>query len=220
MTFASLGLATLGVFAALFPIVNPIGGLAVFFALTAHDGAAERNASARRVAIYVVAILLVFAVAGLFILAFFQISLPALRIAGGLIVAHTAWTMVTASSRLTATERAEAQEKEDIAFTPMAMPMLAGPGAIGVVVTLIARPDPTHVWHVATGIAILAIGVVVYVLLRYGGPLSTRLGPVALGVIDRIFGFLILAIAVQLVINGIAGMIPELSGQAIKPPAM
>ena len=87
-------------------------------------------------------ILLFFAATGLFVLSFFQISLPALRIAGGLIVAHTAWTMVTASSRLTPPESAEAVQKEDVAFVPMAMPILAGPGAIGVVMSLIARPDP------------------------------------------------------------------------------
>ena len=165
-------------------------------------------------------ILLFFAATGLFVLSFFQISLPALRIAGGLIVAHTAWTMVTASSRLTPPESAEAVQKEDVAFVPMAMPILAGPGAIGVVMSLIARPDPDYSLHIATPAAIVAIGLVVFVLLRVGAPFAKRLGPTAVGAIDRIFGFLILAIAVQLTLSGLAELIPQLNLQALHPPSL
>ncbi|MGB8518827.1 MAG: MarC family protein [Candidatus Tumulicola sp.] len=200
--------AAITAFAALFPIVNPIGGLAVFFALTSGDSEAERNSTALRVALFVIAILVAFALAGSFVLEFFGISLAALRIAGGLIVAHTAWTMVTASSRLTAAENAEAGEKQDIAFSPMAMPMLAGPGAIGVVMALAARPDPAT-WMIGIVSAIVAMGVLVYVLLRVGGPLARRMGPGVLGAIDRILGFLILAIAIELIITGIHGVYPS-----------
>ncbi len=200
--------AAITAFAALFPIVNPIGGLGVFFALTSGDSEAERNSTALRIALFVIAILVAFALAGSFVLEFFGISLAALRIAGGLIVAHTAWTMVTASSRLTAAENAEASEKQDIAFSPMAMPLLAGPGAIGVVMALAARPDPAT-WMIGIVGAIVAMGVLVYVLLRVGAPLAKRMGPGALGAIDRILGFLILAIAIELIITGIHGVYPS-----------
>lgn len=200
--------AAVTAFAALLPIVNPLGGLALFFGLTADDTDVERRACALRVAIYVVGILVAFAFVGSWVLEFFGISLPALRIAGGLIVAHTAWVMVTATSRTTPAEAHEAMEKDDIAFTPMAMPMLAGPGAIGVVMALAARPDP-HTWLVGIVLGIVAIGAVVYVLLRVGGPLAKRLGPGAMGAIDRILGFLILAIAIELVVTGIKGVYPK-----------
>jgi multiple antibiotic resistance protein len=199
--------AAITAFIALFPIVNPIGGLAVFFALTGDASAAERNATALRTALYVIAILVAFALGGSFVLEFFGISLAALRIAGGLIVGHTAWTMVTASSRLTAAENAEAQHKRDVAFSPMAMPMLAGPGAIGVVMALAARPDPAK-WIIGIILAVVAMGTVVYALLRVGAPLAKRMGPGALGALDRILGFLILAIAIELIINGIHGVYP------------
>jgi multiple antibiotic resistance protein len=199
--------AAITAFVALFPIVNPIGGLAVFFALTSEDTEAERRSLAARIAVYVVGILLAFALAGSYVLEFFGISLPALRIAGGLIVAHTAWTMVTASSRLTPAENAEAAQKDDIAFAPMAMPMLAGPGAIGVVMALAARPDPTT-WLIGSVVAVLAMGAFIYLLLRLGAPLAKRLGPGVLGAIDRILGFLILAIAIELIITGIRGVYP------------
>src|SRR5579863_3766541 len=159
--------AAITAFVALFPIVNPLGGLAVFFALTSDDSEARRNAAAARTAFYVIAILIAFALGGSFVLEFFGISLSALRIAGGLIVAHTAWAMVTATSRLTPAENAEASDKDDIAFTPMAMPMLAGPGSIGVVMALAARPDPAQ-WMIGIVAAVVAMGVVIYVLLRVG----------------------------------------------------
>lgn len=200
--------AAITAFVALFPIVNPIGGLAVFFALTSDDTEAERNSAAARTALFVIAILVAFTLAGSFVLEFFGISLAALRIAGGLIVAHTAWTMVTASSRLTPAENAEAGQKQDIAFTPMAMPMLAGPGSIGVAMALAARPDPAT-WMIGIVAAIVAMGVLVYVLLRVGAPLAKHLGPGVLGAIDRILGFLILAIAIELIITGVHGAYPS-----------
>jgi multiple antibiotic resistance protein len=195
-------------FAALFPIVNPLGGLALFFALTEDDTESQRRTYALRVAVYVVAILLAFAVAGSWVLEFFGISLSALRIAGGLIVAHTAWAMVTATSRTTPAESAEAAQKDDISFTPMAMPMLAGPGAIGVVMALAARPEPST-WMLGLALGVIAMGVLIFVLLRLGGPVARRLGPGVMGAIDRILGFLILAIAIELIINGFKGVYPK-----------
>ncbi|HEY1428477.1 MAG TPA: MarC family protein [Candidatus Tumulicola sp.] len=200
--------AAVTAFVALFPIVNPIGGVALFFALTSDDTVAQRNAIAARIALYVVLILLAFEFGGSYVLEFFGISLSALRIAGGLIVAHTAWTMVTASSKMTPTESAEAVSKDDIAFSPMAMPMLAGPGAIGVVLALAARPDP-HLWLTGIAIAVIAMGLFIYALLRLGGPVVKRLSAGTLSAFDRILGFLILAIAIELIITGFQGVYPK-----------
>lgn len=200
--------AAVTAFVALFPIVNPVGGVAVFFALTGSDTPAERNSTAARIAMFVVLILLAFELGGSYLLEFFGISLAALRIAGGIIVAHTAWTMVTASSRMTTTESSEAKTKDDIAFSPMAMPLLAGPGSIGVVMALAARPDP-RVWLTGIAIAVVAMGIVVYALLRLGGPLVKRLSAGTLSAFDRILGFLILAIAIELMITGFQGVYPK-----------
>jgi multiple antibiotic resistance protein len=190
--------ATLTTFLALFPIVNPFGGIPLFFSLTTDFTPEERRHTALKTGFYVIAILVVFMLFGRFVLSFFGISL-----AGGLIVANTAWGMVTGSSRITEKENYEALTKEDISLTPMAMPMLSGPGSIGVVMGLAAHAD--H-WLVYVGmiLGIIAIGLTVYLFLRLGGPLVKRLGPGAVGAISRIFGFLILAIAVQLVWDGVA----------------
>ena len=196
--------AAVATFLALFPIVNPFGAIPIFFALTGDFPPAERNSTALKTAIYVIIILVVFLFFGRFVLILFGISLPVLRIAGGLIVANTAWSMVTGNSRMTAAESNEASTKEDISLTPMAMPMLSGPGSIGVVMGLSA--DAGTVSYLGIVIGIVALGFVVYLFLRLGGPLVRRLGPGAAGAINRIFGFLLLAIAVQLVCDGITDL--------------
>ncbi len=195
--------AAIATFLALFPIVNPIGGIPLFFSLTADLPREERNRTARRTAFYVIAILVTFMLFGRFVLSFFGISLPVLKIAGGLIVANTAWGMVTASSRMTTEESSEALTKEDISLTPMAMPMLSGPGSIGVVMGLAAHANGLLA-YMGMMIGIALVGFTVYLFLRLGGPMVKRLGPSAMGAITRIFGFLILAIAVQLVWDGVA----------------
>src|SRR5271170_5856660 len=195
--------AAVATFLALFPIVNPFGAIPIFFSLTGNFPPAEREHTALKTAIYVIIILVVFLFFGRFVLILFGISLPVLRIAGGLIVANTAWSMVTGNSRMTPAESNEASTKEDISLTPMAMPMLSGPGSIGVVMGLAAEANSMAVYlGMVVGIAVL--GFVVYLFLQLGGPLVKRLGPGAAGAINRIFGFLLLAIAVQLVWNGVA----------------
>jgi multiple antibiotic resistance protein len=167
-------------FLALFPIVNPLGGIPMFFTLTTGYPGKDRDKAALKTAFYVLAILAVFMMFGRFVLHFFGISLPVLNIAGGLIVANTAWGMVTSSSRVTVAESDEAMTKEDISLTPMAMPMLSGPGSIGVVMGLAAHAD-SMVSYLGMLIGIGLIALSVYLLLRLGGPLVNRLGPSAMG---------------------------------------
>lgn len=195
--------AALATFLGLFPIVNPFGGIPTFFALTSGFTRAERNQTAHRTGFYVFAILVTFLFFGRFVLHFFGISLPVLKIAGGLIVANTAWGMVTASNRITPAESEEAATKADISLAPMAMPILSGPGSIGVVMGLAANAS-SMLTYVGMVIGIAALAMTVCLFLRLGGPLVARLGPNTVGAINRIFGFLILAIAVQLVWDGIA----------------
>src|ERR1700681_568575 len=190
-------------FLALFPIVDPFGGVPIFFSLTSSWPAVERRRTALKTSFYVFAILVVFLFFGRFVLFFFGISLPVLKIAGGLIVANTAWGMVTSHSRITPEESHEAEDKEDISLTPLAMPLMSGPGAIGVVMALAANVD-SAASYMGMVIGIAAIALTVLLFFWLGGPLVRRLGPNAVGAINKIFGFLILAIAVQLVWDGVA----------------
>jgi MarC family membrane protein len=200
LTIPSSATAT---FLALFPIVNPFGGIPLFFSITSGFTPKDRYNAAMKTGAYVFAILVTFMFFGRFVLNFFGISLPVLQIAGGLIVANTAWGMVTGGNRITPAESDEANTKEDISLTPMAMPMLSGPGSIGVVMGLAAHVDSMTA-YIGMVIGIAALALTVYLFLRLGGPLVDKLGPGTVGAINRIFGFLILAIAVQLVWDGVA----------------
>ncbi len=190
-------------FLALFPIVDPFGGIPIFFTMTANWSPQERRRTAFKTGVWVFVILVTFLFFGRFVLHFFGISLPVLQIAGGLIVANTAWGMVTSTARITPAESHEAESKEDISLTPLAMPLMSGPGAIGVVMALAAHVDNAAAYlGMVIGVAGIALSVTLFFVL--GGPMVRRLGPSAVGAINKIFGFLILAIAVQLVWDGVA----------------
>lgn len=190
-------------FLALFPIVDPFGGVPIFFSMTTGWSEPDRRRTALKTGAWVFVILVTFLFFGRFVLLFFGISLPVIKIAGGLIVANTAWGMVTSHARITPAETQEAESKEDISLTPLAMPLMSGPGAIGVVMALAAHVDSAASYlGMIIGIAGIALSVLLFFWL--GGPLVRRLGPSAVGAINKIFGFLILAIAVQLVWDGVA----------------
>jgi MarC family membrane protein len=199
----TLPASAVATFLALFPIVDPFGGIPIFYSLTSSWTPQARQRTAFKTGLWVFVILVTFLFFGRFVLHFFGISLPVLKIAGGLIVANTAWGMVTSTSRMTLAETDEAVNKEDISLTPLAMPLMSGPGAIGVVMALAAHVDNSTAYvGMVIGIAAIALSVALFFCM--GGPLVRRLGPSAVGAINKIFGFLILAIAVQLVWDGVA----------------
>ena len=196
---------TIGTLAALFPIANPIGAVPVFYSLTETDTRIERRQQAQKTVINVVLILAAFLIGGRTVLEFFGISLNVLRIAGGLLVANAAWEMVTSRQRLTDSEQQAGLEKEDISFTPMAIPLIAGPGSIGVVIGLATRMTQ---WsdYLGCSIGIMLFGGVLYACLVLGESLLSVLGRNGLGALNRVLGFFILAIAVQLIADGVISL--------------
>jgi multiple antibiotic resistance protein len=188
--------------AALLPITNPVGALASFAGLTGGLTAQDIRKQAVRTAAYVFAILAVFTVLGSLVLEALGITLGALQVAGGLVVAHSGFGMLSAAPHLRRAEVDHAEEKIDVSFSPMALPLVAGPGAIGVVIAFTARHP--H-WDDRLGIvvAVAVIAVVTGLLLRFGTPLVDKLGAAGIGALTRIIGFLILAIGVELVAHGL-----------------
>ncbi|WP_415472972.1 MarC family protein [Bifidobacterium psychraerophilum] len=186
----------------LLPIVNPVGALATYAGLTAGYDRSEVRRQAIRTGINVFVILAVFAILGSLILRVFGLSLPAIQIAGGFVVAHSGLGMLNPKSPLSKKEHEHAKEKDDISFTPMALPLVAGPGAIGQVIGLAAR-YPGVVAHGALVMAILVIAACIAALLLWGTPLVDKLGPTGIGALIRVIGFLILCIGVELMIHGV-----------------
>lgn len=187
---------------ALLPITNPVGALALYAGLTGDYPEVEVRRQAVRTAGCVFGILAVFALVGSLLLAAFGISLAALQIAGGLVVGHAGFEALVARTDLRRSEQGHAEVKQDVSFSPMALPMVAGPGAIGVVIALTAQ-HPHWGARIGVVVACAIIAVLVGVLLRFGTPFVDRLGPTEIGALVRILGFLILAIGVELVLHGL-----------------
>lgn len=191
---------------ALFSVVNPMGALPVYLAMTPEYTAQERKRTAKHTSIYFTMILLVFFFAGTLILEFFGIHVSALRIAGGLVILNSGYTLLSgkfAESRAVNKEvQEEALNKQDISFSPMAMPLLSGPGSISLLITLY---DEHSAWtdRLSITLAILAMGIVVFLILRSARLLYRILGEAGLRSLTRIMGFIVMAIGVQYIIAGV-----------------
>jgi multiple antibiotic resistance protein len=200
--------------AALLPIVNPLSTVGVVVSITQGLTEAERRAQIARACIYMFCILTAFLVAGGVIMSFFGISIPGLRIAGGLIVGYIGFRMLfPEASGISRQEQAEAAHKHDVSFTPLAMPMLSGPGSIGVVVGIASTAqggEQVIVNHALVAIGIAATAAISYVVLRAAMRLNNLLGATGMNAIARLMGFLLVCIGVQFVINGIGEAIRSL----------
>lgn len=198
----------LSTLAALIPIVNPFAAAPMLVSMTTTLTDSERRAVVFRACIYTFCILVAFLVAGGLIMQFLGISIPGLRIAGGLVIAVVGFGMLF--SPPSATENAAQQPpKRDIAFTPLAMPSLAGPGSIAVVIgmsTTAQASDGVIERHalIAVGIALTAI--VSYFVLRSATALARFLGPTGVSAMTGIMGFLLVCIGVQFIINGVMSL--------------
>lgn len=198
------------VLASLFTVVNPLGAVPVFLAMTSDYEVRERTRVARSSSLYFVAILLAFFLAGNVILGFFGISLNALRIAGGLIILHSGYGLLNgqfAQSRaINKAVKDEARVKEDISFTPLAMPLLSGPGSISLLIGLFAENND---W-VRRGVVlstILVMGLLVFLILRSATYLFKLLGVAGLNALSRIMGFLVMSIGIQFIILGLVNLV-------------
>jgi multiple antibiotic resistance protein len=213
ITFARIMELFFIVFAALFSVVNPFGSLPVFLSLTADYTKEQITKTAIHIAVYFVMLLLLFFVAGSTILTFFGITLPALTIAGGLIIISSGFALLkgkfTASRGVDKKVKMEAQVKEDIAFTPMAMPMLSGPGSIAMLISMYTTYDSLADRAIIASV-ILLVGILAFIILNYSKILFKFLGSAGLRAISRIMGFLILAIGIQYIANGVLQMLQSL----------
>jgi multiple antibiotic resistance protein len=191
---------------ALFPIVDPLAAAPMFIAMTAGDSDTNRRRQANHAVVYMAGILLTFFVAGLGLLEFFAISMEGLRIAGGLMIVYAARGMLQIEPRVDATEQAEAATKRDISMTPLAMPLLSGPGSIAVAVSL-ATQARTLTDRAAVAVAIIVVTLATWLILRGAMQVHSRVGPNAVAAMTRLMGFLTLCVGVQFVINGVRPLV-------------
>ena len=211
--FASTVLLAIG---ALLPIVDPLGGAPIFIAMTTGFSQVDRVRMAKSVAINSFLLLIASVLVGAYVLDFFGISIPAVQIAGGVVVCAIAWSLLNKpnSPPALAQEGLTTATTEDIgqrAFYPLTMPLTVGPGAISVALTLGANPQkglrPLVETALGHTVGILIVVVSVYLCYRYSNRITKRLGPIGTGVVVRLSAFILLCIGVQICWDGMHTLI-------------
>jgi multiple antibiotic resistance protein len=192
-------------FIAILPVVNPFSAPPIFISITEGSTAEERRTQALKASLYAFIILLVSLLAGTFILKFFSISLPAVQIAGGLLIARTGFQMLAPQKEhhQTVAEEKEARAKEDVSFIPLAMPLLSGPGAMAVMINLATRVAHWAEWFYIS-IAAAGVCIITYFVLVESVRLVRVLGVNGMNAVSKLMGFLLLSMAVQFIINGLS----------------
>lgn len=201
----------LGTVIALLPLINPLASAPTFLAITEGDSHERRLQQLRHACFYMVAILVSFLVGGTFIMSFFGISIPGLRIAGGLLVAGIGSTMLMGPGRNSSRDvpaEAEARAKRDVSFSPLAMPMLSGPGSIAVTIGFTSLATQ---WldYVAIILGILVVALITYAALRLSERVVLVIGVNGMNAVSKVMGFLILCIGIQFVVNGVLGIVTD-----------
>lgn len=197
----------------IFAILNPFGAIPIYLSLMAGRGSDEMRRTAFKTAI-AVAVILIFSVwAGDGLLSFFGIGIPSFRIAGGLLMLIIAIAMFDArlgQARHTHAEQAEAVTKDDIAVVPLAIPLLAGPGAISLTI-VDAHQAGNWPEKLIFSAGIVGIAIIVWIVLRLAEPIGKRLGTGGLNIATRVMGLLLAAMAVQFIADGMLSLFPGLS---------
>ncbi len=197
-------------FFALFSVLNPIGTVPIFVGLTQDDSKKERSRISLWTSINVFIILMISFFIGQYVLEFFGITITALRITGGIIIASSGFSLLNGrfnkNKGINKKVEEEIQVRNDIALTPLAMPMLAGPGSMSL---LIAYYQEHHATHeiIASCLAILLTSIIIYIILRSAHYLSKILGTSGIVAISRIVGFLTIAIGIQYIISSILSIV-------------
>lgn len=207
-------------FPALFSIVNPISGALIFQGVTARRSAADRASMARKVALNSLMVMMVALWAGSYVLAFFGISLAALRVAGGVVVSLSGWNLLNAPERHEEKKQeqmAKAGDSDDQSLFPLTIPITTGPGTISVAVALGAghpKELPVLGWFfLGMSGAAFALTLVIWSAYHFADRLTDRMSETSVRTVTRMAAFLLLCIGVQILIHGVEDVLTPLLSQ-------
>lgn len=197
----------------IFAVMNPLGNVPIFLSLTQGATQEEQRRTALKGIIIAFVILTLFLVLGHMIFTLFGITVAAFRVAGGILIFGIAYNLIQAKQSHAHTphhdEHDEASEKDDISVTPLATPLIAGPGTIATVMALSGNGDSiTHSLAVFFGYVVVLGGT--YAILHYSGWINRHLGKTEMNVITRLMGLLLAIIAVQMAVTGLDTLFPGL----------
>lgn len=199
---------------AIFVVVDPLAAVPFFLAMTSDQSPEKRRDTARRASIGAWLILTAFGLVGALLFRLLGISIPAFKLAGGVLLLLIAIDMLrTAPSpaRITAREVEAGAEKDDVAIVPLAMPLLAGPGSIATVIVLMGRVQPRQWWNgLPVLVAVAVVAAATYLTLASASRVERVLSRTGMNILERVAGMLLAAIALQFMIDGAGEAFPGL----------
>jgi multiple antibiotic resistance protein len=202
------------VFAALFSIINPLGAVPIFVGLTVDETLKERAKTAILTAVNVIVILLISFFIGTYLLNFFGISLNALRIAGGMIIVSSGFALLRGDfskhkGMKNKKVKMDLDSREKFSLTPLAIPMLAGPGSISLLITF--NHEYRGSYEIMTIVfAVLAVGIATYFILKSSHIITRMLGALGINAISRIVGFIVISIGVEYITVAVVSIMNNL----------
>jgi multiple antibiotic resistance protein len=206
-------------FSAIFFVVDPLSAVPFFLALTRNDSVEKRRETALRASVAAALVLATFALAGAWVFRALGIGLPAFKVAGGVVLLLLALDMIRTQpsrTRITEGEVTASAGSDDVAIVPLAMPLLAGPGSIATCVVLMARARTGPWWHALPVLgAILVTCVIAFLLLAAAPRTEQVLGRRGLAIMERVAGLLLVAVAVQFMLDGLGEALPGLTGRLL-----
>jgi len=201
---------------AIFFVVDPLSAVPIFLAMTRNDSVDKRRETALRASITAALVLSGFALGGAWIFKLLGIGLPAFKVAGGVVLLLLALDMIRtkpSTTRITDGEVEAGAGKDDIAIVPLAMPLLAGPGSIATAIVLMARARAGAWWQTAAVLLAIALTCASTWLVLSGAARTERvLGKTTLAILERTAGLLLVAIAIQFMMDGLGEGLPGLAG--------
>ncbi|MFH1649825.1 MAG: NAAT family transporter [Candidatus Woesearchaeota archaeon] len=198
----------LGALGALFTIINPFSTASVYLSITEDETKERRRQMAQKASVTAAIVLIVFAVAGTAILSFFNITLDAFRIAGGILVAVIGYHMIKTGKAdfRNPAEHQEALEKDDVSIVPLAIPMMSGPGAMTIAMVLMGQAQGV-IGRLTVILSILVVCALSYLILSKARVIGDYLGHTGRSVVDKIMGLIVFVIGVQFIVNGLIGVL-------------
>ena len=200
----------------LFSLINPLGALPVYVGMTEDYTEENKLKTLKKTCIYILLICLVSYYAGVYLLNFFGITIPALRVAGGIIIFRSGWQLLKVKNKkeLRGSLKEDNEKKEDISFSPLAMPLLAGPGSMSFLITLFSnRSDMAKqaFWQDVSAIsAIIIVAFCIYFVFKYAPRLMRYTGQAGLTSLSKVMGFIVIGIGVQMIISSVATVVKNI----------
>ena len=203
----------------LFSLINPLSALPVYISLTQLFTEEEKLATLKKTCIYIFIICMVSYFLGLYLMHFFGITIPALRLAGGLIIFRSGWQLLNVQHKkeLRGSIKKKVENQTDISFSPLAMPLLAGPGSISFLITLYSNRHnklDEALWQDGAVISsIIIVALAIYFMFKYAPRLMRSTGESGISALSKVMGFIVICIGVQMILSSLGAFVKVLYGE-------